>query len=221
LDGVIVETIPLLRQVWMAFVGEQGITPSEDRIRSFYGRRGVDIVRELFGLPGPEAEDLAAICEARYQEQLMEAVLPTVPGIQPYLDALGALGVRRILTTSATEAAAQVILRRVGLEDCFDGMVTADLVRRGKPHPEPYLAAAMLAGAPPEGCLVVEDAVAGVRAATAAGSPCLGIATSETPETLLSHGARWCVPDFEQLPEALRLPGMMSGDEKVGGPSSR
>ncbi len=45
----------------------------------------------------------------------------------------------------------------------------------GKPHPEPYLAAARLIGADPVDCVALEDSPAGVRSATAAGVPTLAI----------------------------------------------
>ncbi|TSE14223.1 HAD-IA family hydrolase, partial [Arthrobacter sp. KBS0703] len=47
--------------------------------------------------------------------------------------------------------------------------VTADLVTRGKPHPEGYLRAAELLGVAPEEAVVFEDAPAGIAAGVAAG----------------------------------------------------
>ena len=48
-------------------------------------------------------------------------------------------------------------------------LITSDLTARGKPHPDPYLAAAAALGADPADCLVIEDAPAGIAAARAAG----------------------------------------------------
>jgi len=57
-------------------------------------------------------------------------------------------------------------------------VVTADDVSVGKPDPAPYLMGAKLLGLPPERCLVVEDAPAGVTSATAAGCPVVGVLTT-------------------------------------------
>lgn len=57
-------------------------------------------------------------------------------------------------------------------------MVTADDVAVGKPDPAPYLMGATLLGYPPERCLVVEDAPAGVISAKAAGCPVIGVLTT-------------------------------------------
>jgi sugar-phosphatase len=56
--------------------------------------------------------------------------------------------------------------------------ITAELVERGKPHPEPYLKGAQLLGFPPGECLVVEDTAAGVAAAKAAGMMAIGLTTT-------------------------------------------
>jgi beta-phosphoglucomutase-like phosphatase (HAD superfamily) len=57
----------------------------------------------------------------------------------------------------------------------FHALVTGDEVSHGKPHPEPYLAAARLVGADPAACIAIEDSPAGVRSATAAGVPTIAI----------------------------------------------
>ena len=48
-------------------------------------------------------------------------------------------------------------------------MVTGDCVAHPKPAPDIFLEAARRLGVPPEGCVVLEDSLAGVRAARAAG----------------------------------------------------
>ncbi|MEP6559616.1 MAG: HAD-IA family hydrolase [Nakamurella sp.] len=57
-------------------------------------------------------------------------------------------------------------------------VVTADDVSIGKPDPAPYLMGAAKLGFPPERCLVVEDAPAGVMSARAAGCPVIGVLTT-------------------------------------------
>ena len=54
-------------------------------------------------------------------------------------------------------------------------LMTADDVRRGKPDPEGYLAAAGRLGLRPDACVVIEDTPAGVLAARAAGCRVIGV----------------------------------------------
>jgi HAD superfamily hydrolase (TIGR01509 family) len=60
-------------------------------------------------------------------------------------------------------------LSRIGLGDYFDKISDGTNITRSKPDPEVFLKAAEYLGLEPKDCLVVEDAVAGVQAAHAAG----------------------------------------------------
>jgi beta-phosphoglucomutase-like phosphatase (HAD superfamily) len=87
----------------------------------------------------------------------------------------------------------------LGLREHFDVVVTADDVRRGKPHPEVYLRAAAGLGVDPSACVVFEDAVVGVQAARAAGMRVIGVTSAHTAEELVQAGAERAVPDFETV----------------------
>ncbi|MFD5656326.1 HAD family hydrolase, partial [Streptomyces hirsutus] len=66
---------------------------------------------------------------------------------------------------------------------------------RGKPHPDPYLAACRGLGIRPQRTLVFEDSVSGVRSAVTAGAVCIGIGGPG----LVEAGAVIAVPDFTAL----------------------
>jgi beta-phosphoglucomutase-like phosphatase (HAD superfamily) len=69
----------------------------------------------------------------------------------------------------------------------------------GKPDPAIYLLAAKRLGLTPETLFAVEDAVSGVRSATAAGLKCVGVASATHAESLRAAGADPVVPDFRTL----------------------
>ena len=52
---------------------------------------------------------------------------------------------------------------------------SADMVARGKPHPDIFLYAASKLGVSPNECLVIEDSAGGIRAAVAAGMTVVGL----------------------------------------------
>ena len=54
-------------------------------------------------------------------------------------------------------------------DDTFTAVITGDEVSHGKPHPEPYLAAARALGVPAQACLAIEDSDTGATSAQAAG----------------------------------------------------
>ena len=63
----------------------------------------------------------------------------------------------------------------MGAASYFQAIVSAEDVRRGKPDPEVFLLAASRLGAPPDRCIVVEDAAAGLEGARRAGMFRIGV----------------------------------------------
>jgi beta-phosphoglucomutase len=84
----------------------------------------------------------------------------------------------------------EINLKAIGLSaGSFNYTVNGLEIGRKKPFPDIYLKAAQHLGLKPEECLVVEDAVSGVRAAKAAGCKCLAVTITFSREAL--HEADW------------------------------
>ena len=90
------------------------------------------------------------------------------------------------------------ILKQAGLENCFSAIVSAEDVKFGKPHPEPFsLAHEKLK----EGdvslkvseCVAVEDSIGGIESAHGAGMRCLAIAHSYGPDRLRIAKPEWII----------------------------
>jgi beta-phosphoglucomutase-like phosphatase (HAD superfamily) len=86
-----------------------------------------------------------------------------------------------------------------------DRVFCADSVAQPKPAPDVYLAAARGLNLTPHACLVVEDSVTGVRAASAAGMTVIGFiggghANEAQIEALRAAGAVHVFDDMRQLP---------------------
>ena len=60
-------------------------------------------------------------------------------------------------------------------EGTFAAVITGDEVEHGKPHPEPYLAAARALGVQVGDCVAIEDSPTGVCSAVAAGVPTIAV----------------------------------------------
>jgi sugar-phosphatase len=98
--------------------------------------------------------------------------------------------------TSATSRLTVERLKVAGLP-LPERLISADMVERGKPDPEPYRRGAELLGLRPEDCIVVEDAPSGVGAGKAAGSRVLGVLGTHSLEEL--EAADWVVDSLEGL----------------------
>ena len=60
-------------------------------------------------------------------------------------------------------------LKIIGLQNCYDVLVTSEEVSHFKPHPETFLKCAELMGVAPQDCHVFEDGILGIQAAQSAG----------------------------------------------------
>jgi HAD superfamily hydrolase (TIGR01509 family) len=116
--------------------------------------------------------------DVRFEASIADG-LPLRPGAELILEHFRKAGIPLALCTSTNGGLAQERLAKAGLLHYFDVVVTRADVTEAKPHPEPYLLAASRLGVAPAHCVAVEDSVAGVRSATAA-----GIATVLVPDML-------------------------------------
>jgi beta-phosphoglucomutase-like phosphatase (HAD superfamily) len=81
----------------------------------------------------------------------------------------------------------------------FQAVITGDDVLVGKPNPEIFQLAASAMGCGPSEVVVIEDAVAGVVAAKAAGMKCLAMATNGRRAALLRAGADHVASNFQEV----------------------
>jgi HAD superfamily hydrolase (TIGR01509 family) len=125
-----------------------------------------------------------------------------LPGARELLSQLAANPILRwTIVTSATSDFARRAIESCSLPFPALGLVTADDVQRGKPHPDPYLSGAERCNANPTACLVVEDATSGLQAACAAGAKTLAVCTSHDRQTIENSGAKpnWIVSDLTRV----------------------
>ena len=124
-------------------------------------------------------------------------------------DALAAITLPACVASSGPPEKIGASLNRVGLYDRFAPHIfSAVQVRNGKPAPDLFLFAANQMQTPPARCLVIEDSVAGVTAAQAAGMAVFGYhggshCRPDTADTLRTAGAAVTFDDMRQLPDLI------------------
>ncbi len=185
MDGVLVESGHFHFQAWSRLCREQGKMLTEEMFRVTFGQRNDFILRQWFGeeMPTGTIRRLGDLKEVYYREAVTGHVEP-LPGAMELLQALKASGFRCAVASAAPPANIRLILRELRAERLFDAVVTAEDVTKGKPDPEVYLLAAQRVGVPASRCVVLEDAVAGVEGAKAAGMACIGVASNHLPAAL-------------------------------------
>jgi sugar-phosphatase len=170
LDGVLVDSTPVVERVWTDWAIEHGFDP-EYVVRWAHGRRSIETIRRV-------APDMDALRENLEIERREIEDLVGVRAIEGAAELLASLPSGHwTVVTSATRELAQARMSYVHLPLPKDA-ITAEMVERGKPDPEPYLEGAALLGFPPSECLVIEDTAAGIASAKAAGMQVVGLTTT-------------------------------------------
>lgn len=204
-DGVLVDSEPLSMRIDVAILAEHGIIMSESEAHArFVGKTFAAMIDDMsreYGVTFPEG--LSADKDRRLLE-LYQRELRAVEGIAAALAAIGRFD-HSVASNSPAERVA-TSLRLAGLTPWFgDRITTFEHVRHGKPEPDVFIEAAHRAGLSASRCLVIEDSVTGVTAASRAGCTVLGFTgTHGEPEAqgrrLLEAGAAIVFPRMPELP---------------------
>ena len=133
-------------------------------------------------------------------DQIASGNLTALDGVHEFIARCRNKGLRLALATSADTIKMEINLREINLAaDTFQSIVTGLDVINKKPFPDIYLKAAENIGLKPEECLVVEDAVSGIKAGKAAGCRCLAVTTSF--DDLALNEADWICSSLIDVPE--------------------
>jgi len=185
MDGVLIESEFLMRHSAIQALAEWGIEAKHEDFREFTGM-GEDMfvggVAQKYG--HTYTYDMKDRAYDYFGAQVKE--LAHVPeGVKEMLMALHEKGLVMAVCSAADLRKVRYNIQAIGVdESIFSALVTGSDVERKKPFPDIYLKGAELIGMNPEDCLVVEDAVSGIKAAHAAGMDAVGVPTTFSKEEL-------------------------------------
>jgi HAD superfamily hydrolase (TIGR01509 family) len=195
-DGVIADTEPLHFAAFQRVLAEEGFTLTEEEYLKTYlafDDRGC-FTTALSPAGAPLAAEKLAELIARksaYIDPMMQTRLRAFPGVTAFIHRL-AERYPLAVASGALRREVEMILDCADVRDCFQEIVTAEDVARGKPDPESFLQAAARLNArndsniEPGQCLVVEDSKHGVRAGRRAGMKVLAV-TNSYPKAQLAE----------------------------------
>ncbi len=197
LDGVIINSNPAIESFWKSWTDKENIDLTDALVRQWiHGRKVGDTLSGLFDHLPPirqtEITDSAYIFDSHMQPGPMEGIVNFVHSLKNANIPLG-------VVTSSHHSRMLKMLSAIGIDQDFTHFITAEDVKNGKPHPEPYEKMAAKMNMPVENCLVFEDAISGIQSARAAGMYSIGIGNEFAREELLLHGACEVIGDFVDL----------------------
>ena len=175
MDGTLVDTEHQWLDAVAGFLREQGLAATDEVLADFAGAPVDDRRRapgaHVRGAPRCHPDG----CPAGRGLHRQGRVRRHRPAGRAAAAGPGAgLGIPAALVTASERHVADLVLRTLGAHR-FALSVTSGEAPRGKPHPDPYLAAAAGLGVDPADCLAVEDTPTGAAAALAAGCRLLAV----------------------------------------------
>jgi len=186
MDGVLTDSEPLINRAAISMFHEQGLAVQPADFLPFVGTgedRYLGGVAEKYHFP----LDLPAAKRRTYEIylKLVPEYLHVFTGAPDLVFSCKQAGLRVAVASSADRIKIVANLQKIGLPtECWDAVISGEDVVAKKPAPDIFLHAAARLGLLPEACVVVEDAVNGIRAAKAAGMRCVAVAQTFPAEQL-------------------------------------
>ena len=180
MDGTLVDSAEYHWRAWRDTMSREGSLIAVEEFLDTFGQRNDSILRRWLG-ERATAESIQRIGDAKealYREYVRQHGIAPLPGAFDWVRLLQGEGWRQAIGSAAPRANIETILDVLQVAECFQAIVSAEDVHRGKPDPEVFLLAARKLDVQPARCIVVEDAQHGIEAARAAGMKSIGVSQS-------------------------------------------
>lgn len=201
MDGVLVDSEPFICRAAIMMFEELGQKVAPEDFHPFVGmgeNRYIGGVADKYGIK----IDIEAAKARTYEiyGNIVKGKLKPLRGAMEFIGRCRKKGFKIALATSADPVKMSVNLREIGLPpDSFHSIVTGKDVINKKPFPDIYLTASEKIGLKPQECMVVEDAVSGIKASKAAGCRCLAVTSSFDKAAL--KDADWVYESLMDVPD--------------------
>jgi mannitol-1-/sugar-/sorbitol-6-/2-deoxyglucose-6-phosphatase len=184
MDGVIIDSEPLWQTAEKQVFDTIGITLTTEMCGRTIGLRTDEVIRYWFDRQPWESKSLEQV-EAELLAEVEVLILDqgqSMAGLQAILDRIRASDLRLAIASSSPKKLIQSVITKLAIDDYFESCYSGFDVPHGKPDPAVYLAAAAGLGLAPANCLAIEDSLAGIRSAKAAGMKVIAVPAPESYE---------------------------------------
>lgn len=171
MDGTLLDTERIYQKYWKIASDKLGYSITEEQFlefRSLGHSFALEKMKEITG-DGSCYDEIRSLRKELMQPVMDSMDLPLKPGVHEALTILKENGIRLAVATATKIDITKDYLKRTGLIEYFDELISARMVENGKPAPDVYLYACSVLGVKPEDTFAVEDAPNGVKSAAGAG----------------------------------------------------
>jgi beta-phosphoglucomutase len=199
MDGVLVQSLECMVPSCNKVLAQYGVTMRNEDFLPYHGWKLHDVVPHLnkkYGL-SLQAEEFAREINA-FQFEVLAQAGRSYANEQSLIDDLRCKNVPIAVATASRRSRALKFFEICGYAQ-FDILVTGEEVQRGKPDPEIFLLAAHKMNYDPARCIVIEDAINGLQAASRAGMKGVGVVSINHSRKDLEPYASLVVDSLEEL----------------------
>lgn len=184
MDGTLIDTEKYYRIFWPMALKEFGFEMTDEQALSMrsLGRPFAPArLREMFG-PRLDYQAVRVRRKALMEERLDREGMELKPGALELLNWLKGQGIRSAVATATDLRRTEKYLGGLEIRHYFDQVISAAMVKEGKPSPDIYLYACEKLGRRPQDCMAVEDSPNGVLSASRAGCRVVMVPDQTEPE---------------------------------------
>lgn len=205
-DGVLVDSRELHWKAWQLLMEEDiNFRITLDEFLLNFGRRVEDFLEDRFPNISIEKRIFWDKRQNDIFNQLVEIEgIGLLPGIENFLLEAKKHFVPMIIASSATKENLELFFKKSRLGLFFNEFVCASDVEKGKPDPEVFQTAARRLNLNPKDCIVFEDALVGLQAASLAGCTSVALETTHSREELSFYDLIYSFPEklnFDEIVE--------------------
>ena len=184
LDGTLLDTEKYFRICWPKAFAHFGYTMTDEQalsIRSLGRPYAPETLAKISGDPNFDYTAVRAYRSELMEKMLAKNGLQVKAGAVELLEFLKERSIVRAVATASPKDRSERYLQKVGILDYFDRIISATMVKNGKPAPDIYQFACKELGFEPSECIAVEDSPNGILSASRAGCRVVMVPDQDEP----------------------------------------
>lgn len=206
MDGTLIDTEKIYLKIWPQTMAEMGYEYGEDKclfMRSLGSPFALAQMKKWFG-DDFDYEKAKARRKVLFDEHIAEHGIQKKKGAVELLDFLREQGIMTAVATATDIERTTEYLKMTDLYDQFDRIISATMVKEGKPSPYVYEYVCRELGLSPAECIAVEDAPNGILSASRAGLRVIMVPDMTGPDEELSRHLTACVESLDMVIDLLK-----------------
>ena len=174
MDGTLIDSMVFWKNLASEYLSSRGVKqiPEDilERIKPMTMSESAALFQREFGLAGDPEAEMNAMMDAHYRNDI-----PLKSGVGEYLQMLRSRGVRMCVASATVDYLMEACLKRLGVRDYFEFLLSCETVGAGKRSPLVYQESAQKLNVAPAEIAVYEDALYAIQTAKDAGFYVVGV----------------------------------------------